>query len=193
MYNTTMACTKEDRLTQKALLNLIYDKYSEEVQTLQISDYHGMPDSGYFKIKFQDQITPTIWYSLNYNATVAYFRKAFIGIAEVDVNAVSAARFTVTFKNALNVPLMIVAENALTLGESPAGEIKIGIHQQGGQRNAYSLLKSLPLDQWSIVSYDGRQRIACVAIQSANSWVRKTDTTLQKKPTYLQIQLPPAI
>ncbi len=191
MYvNQSLQCSKQDRLSQTALLSLIFDEQANEIQTIQIIDYNGLPDGGNFKLNISGQITQPIYYTQDYVATLARLNLAISRITTVEVSSISATRFVVEFQSATNVPKMLLAENNLTLNDVPAGRIVITTKQEGGNPGSpYALLKKLALSQWSITSFDAKTRIACVAIQKDNNWV-KTNTGIQKNPVYLSIYVP---
>ena len=192
MYvNSSWQCNKHDRLSQTTLLSLIFDEQTDEVQTIQILDQGGLPNGGTFKLMVNGQTTQSIYYSANYRDTLSSLRFALSRLITCTVFSTNATQFTVQFSVASDVPEMSVYQNNLTLNGVPAGKIVVNTKQNGRSTGSpYALLKNLSLNQWSIVSFDAKTRIACVAIQNNSNWIKDTEGNLKQSPLYLSIKLP---
>lgn len=192
MYvNRTWQCSKQDRLSQRALLALIFDEQANEIQTIEITNYKGLPNGGTFKLSVSNQITDDIYYSQNYIETLAHINFALSKITPVKVSSVGPTRFIVEFQNATYVPKMTLVENNLTLNGLPAGQMTVTMKQIGGMSSSpYEILKNLNLNEWSIISFDAKTRVACVAIQKQNTWVVSVNGNKLKNPFYLSIYVP---
>lgn len=157
-------CTVDSRLTKQTLLALLDDKRggNDEVQRL---EFLGSPTGGYFKLRFDGNVTEQIRY---YNESPGYtanlITRALRRYVGVNTIARSAYEFEITFAGSSggrNQPTIEIYSRNLT----PSSGMRVVTEKSGGRvSSTYTFLKSIPDQNWYISSFNPKTRMVCVVV-----------------------------